>query len=70
MKQRERIGPNGERRPMSEVEGAMKVGRISTGLESEPAARKPPRELPRGVMPAAPAARKVLLRDWKREGGE
>lgn len=51
---RERIGPHGEKRPQSPVEAAVKIGRISTGIE--------PKDSPRGP-------RRVLLRDWWREDG-
>lgn len=50
-------GPNGEDRPQSDVENAMKVGRVSVGLDKEDA-DTPKRET------------RVLLRNWRRPDEE
>ena len=55
-------GSSGEKRPVSEVEEATKVGRISTKLEREDP------ELRLESASAGPSERRrVLLRDWKRK---
>ena len=52
------IGPNGERRPISVVQNAIKAGRISVGLESEQIEASPPA--------SGGAESPVLLGGWKR----
>ena len=46
------VGPEGQRRPVSDVGNAMKVGRLSVGIEEEEV-EKPPR--------------KVLLENWRKK---
>ena len=60
-KQKMITGPNGEKRPISDVSAAMKVGRVSVGIEQE-------REETVGVDESREIVqRKVIVRDWKRE---
>ena len=53
-KQEERVGPGGERRPLSDTAAAVRVGRVATGLEEA--------EHPKGP-------KRVLVEGWRRCSG-